>query len=118
MQTNNLNTVSSLQKNIYKSSQTIEDCKVPYDPSEHAWKMGRLMAKMPQESLTETVIFTPRITRNQDDEKVDIETLKQELKKSKDRESFLLEAYDELMEHYEELRKYIKILNPNFPESV
>tara|TARA_B110000008_G_scaffold87904_1_gene89943 strand:+ start:7344 stop:7673 length:330 start_codon:yes stop_codon:yes gene_type:complete len=106
-----------LHKNISQNNTSIEDCTVPYDPSEHAWKMGRLMAKMPQESLTESVIFTPRHMRNQEDEKVDIKTLREELKKSKERESYILEAYDELMEHYEELRKYVKIINPDFSES-
>ena len=68
---------------------------VPYDPTERSWKMARLISHINPESLTESMIFKPK--RNHLKQ---IQTLEEKLKQAQIREAFLLESYDELLEHY------------------
>lgn len=82
---------------------------VPYDPTETSWKMARLMSHVNPESLSESMIFTPRRKKMKK-----IETLEEKLREAQKREAFLAESYDELLEHYNELLDYIKLIQPNF----
>ena len=36
------------------------DRRVPYDSTEHVWKMGRLLSKISSNMLRESLVFTPR----------------------------------------------------------
>ena len=37
-----------------------ESKPVPYDPECKVWKYGRIISKMPTDSLTQSLVFTPR----------------------------------------------------------
>lgn len=82
---------------------------VNYDPSEQSWKLARLMSRVNPQSLSESMIFTPARNR-----KTKIETVEEQLRQAHQREAILMQSYDELIEHYNELLDFIKIIEPKF----
>jgi hypothetical protein len=74
---------------------------VNYDSSESTWKLGLVMAKLPDEWLTKTVIFTPRKKRNETES---MSELKQLLLNYKKKEVDNLKREEEIKLKEEEIK--------------